>query len=87
MKKITMMNKKVLIKKIENENKTSAGIILTKESDERFIKADVVCVPDDDLTVRETDIVLVDKYKLVEVKIEGATHICDLSDIVAIIEE
>lgn len=82
-----MLNNKVLIKKIEIENKTSSGIILTKESEERFIRGLVVECPCDIKDIKKGDVVLIDKYKLVEVKIDEATHICDNNDIAAILEE
>lgn len=87
MEKVMMMNNKVLVKKIENENKTAAGIILTKESDERYVKVKVVQTTDEQIDIRLGDIALVDKYKLVEVNVDGATHICNEEDIVAIIME
>lgn len=82
-----MLNKKILINKIEMENKTSGGIILTKPTDERYVQAKVVELDSEIKDVHKGDVILVDKYKIAEVKIEGASHFCDIQDVVAIIGE
>lgn len=94
--KIRPLADKVLVQRLEAENKTAGGIVLPDTAKEKPQKGKVVCVGDgkvlDDGTVRKLqvkkgDTVLFTSYAGTEVKIEGKEHlILSESDIMAVIE-
>jgi chaperonin GroES len=95
--KIRPLADKVLVERVEAENKTSGGIVLPDTAKEKPQKGKIVSVGEgkilDDGTrkkmqVKKGDLVLFTSYAGTEVKIDGKEHlIMDESDIMAVIEK
>lgn len=95
--KIRPLSDKVLVQRLEAENKTAGGIVLPDAAKEKPKKGKVIAVGkgkalDDGklkaIQVKKGDIVLFTSYAGTEIKIDGKEHlIMDESDIMAIIEE
>ncbi len=95
--KIRPLADKVLVQRLEAENKTAGGIVLPDAAKEKPQRGKVVAVGTgkvlDDGTVRKLDVqkgdmVLFTSYAGTEVKIDGKEHlIMSESDIMAIIEK
>ena len=95
--KIRPLADKVLVERVEAENKTAGGIVLPDTAKEKPQKGKVVSVGEgkilDDGTrkkmqVKKGDLVLFTSYAGTEVKIDGKEHlIMDESDIMAVIEK
>jgi chaperonin GroES len=95
--KIRPLADKVLVQRLEAENKTAGGIVLPDAAKEKPQRGKVVAVGTgkvlDDGTVRKLevakgDMVLFTSYAGTEVKIDGKEHlIMSESDIMAIIEK
>jgi len=95
--KIRPLADKVLVERVEAENKTSGGIVLPDTAKEKPQKGRIVSVGEgkilDDGTrkkmqVKKGDLVLFTSYAGTEVKIDGKEHlIMDESDIMAVIEK
>ena len=88
---IKPLGDKVAIKRLEAEEKTKGGIILSSSAKETPQVAEVLAVgpgtEDDKITVKVGDRVMYEKYGGTEVKIDGEEYlILKMSDIVAIIE-
>jgi chaperonin GroES len=93
--KIRPLHDRVLIKRVDAEDKTSGGLIIPDTAKEKPIKAEVVAVGagkrDKDgklhpLDVKPGDRVLFAKYSGTEVKIDGEEHlIMREDDILAVI--
>ncbi|TVL68088.1 co-chaperone GroES [Brachyspira hyodysenteriae] len=65
---------RVLLKVLEQEEKTSSGILLPDTAKEKTQKAEVVEVGDsEDIKVKKGDIVIYDKYAGIQIK-EGDTE-------------
>lgn len=82
--KIRPLGDRVLVKRVEEEDKTKGGIIIPDTAKEKPIQAKVVAVgsgrKDKDgkvhaLEVKEGDRVLFSKYSGTEVKIDGEEHL------------
>jgi chaperonin GroES len=94
--KIRPLGDKVLVQRVEAENKTAGGIVLPDTAKEKPQKGKVVSVGDgktlDDgskqqMQVKKGDIVLFTSYAGTEVKIDGKEYlIMSESDIMAVIE-
>ncbi len=95
MAKIQPLGQRVLVKRIESEEKTAGGIFLPDTAKEKPQEAKVVSLgtggKDEDgkkieFTVKVGDIVLISKYGGTEVKVDGAEHlILAESDILGIV--
>ena len=95
--KIRPLADKVLVARVEAENKTAGGIVLPDTAKEKPQKGKIVSVGDgkilDDgsikkLQVKKGDLVLFTSYAGTEVKIDGKEYlIMDESDIMAVIEK
>jgi chaperonin GroES len=95
--KIRPLQDRVLVKRLEQEEKTKGGIIIPDTAKEKPIEATVVAVGNgkvlEDGTVRKLDIkagdrVLFGKYSGTEVKIDGEEHlILREDDILGVIEK
>ena len=91
------LNNYVLIKRIDEDNKTAGGIIIPDTAREKPARGEVIAVGDGEfqngtrttMTVKPKDIVLVAKWAASanEVKIDGAEYVLiKESDILGIIE-
>jgi chaperonin GroES len=95
--KIRPLADKVLVQRVEAENKTAGGIVLPDTAKEKPQKGKVVAVGEGKLTddgtrqkpqVKKGDKVLFSSYAGSEVKIDGKEHlIMSESDILAVIED
>jgi len=84
------LGKRVVLKKIENENKTQSGIILTEKNNEEDYYAKIVAVGDKienkEIIIGKT--VIYKKYSETVVKIENEKiFIVDEDDLLGIIEK
>jgi chaperonin GroES len=94
--KIRPLGDKVLVQRLEAENKTAGGIVLPDTAKEKPQRGKVVSVGDGKITedgtkqkmqVKKGDMVLFTSYAGTEIKIEGKEYlIMSESDIMAIIE-
>jgi chaperonin GroES len=95
--KIRPLADKVLVQRLEKENKTAGGIVLPDTAKEKPQRGKIVAVGkgkvlDDGTTrklqVKKGDVVLFTSYAGTEVKIDGKEYlIMDESDIMAVIEK
>ncbi len=93
---IRPLHDRVLVKRVEEEQKTKGGIIIPDTAKEKPIEGKVIAVGNGKimdngevrpLAVKEGDRVLFGKYSGTEVKIEGEEHlILREDDILAVIE-
>jgi chaperonin GroES len=94
--KIKPLNDRVLVKRVEAEQKTSGGIIIPDTAKEKPMEAKVVAVGpgairDDGnrtpMSVKPGDRILMSKYAGTEIKIDGEEHLfMKESDILGILE-
>jgi chaperonin GroES len=94
--KIKPLHDRVIVKRIEEEEKTKGGIIIPDSAKEKPAEGKIVAVGDgkvledgsrQPLEVKEGDRVLFGKYAGTEVKINGEEHlIMREDDIIAIVE-
>lgn len=82
--RINPLNDRVIVKRVEEEQKTAGGIIIPDTAKEKPQEGEVVAVGpgkrDDDgkriaLEVKEGDRILFGKYAGTEIKIDGEEHI------------
>ncbi|NLK38508.1 MAG: co-chaperone GroES [Epulopiscium sp.] len=94
--KLVPLGDKVVIKQLEAEEKTKAGLILTTQSKEKPQEATVVAVGPGGLVgdvevkmvLKEGDRVVFSKYAGTEIKFEGEEYIViRQNDILAIVED
>jgi chaperonin GroES len=95
--KIRPLSDKVLVQRLEAENKTSGGIVLPDTAKEKPKKGKVIAVGkgkvlDDGklgkVSVKKGDTVLFTSYAGTEIKIDGKEYlIMDESDLIAVIEK
>ena len=95
--KIRPLYDRILVRRVEAEERTKGGIIIPDTAKEKPLVASVVAVGDgrvqDDgelrpLQVKAGDRVLISKYSGTEVKIEGAEHlIIREDDVLGVVEE
>ncbi|MFO8031055.1 MAG: co-chaperone GroES [Desulfohalobiaceae bacterium] len=94
--KLKPLHDRVLLKRLEEEEKTKGGIIIPDTAKEKPIKGEVVAtgpgkMSDDgkrmEMSVKPGDQVMFNKYAGTEIKIEGEEHlVMREDDIVAVIE-
>jgi len=94
--KIQPLHDRILVKRIEEENKTKGGIIIPDTAKEKPQEGKVIAVGkgrvlDDgklqDLAVRKGDKILFSKYAGSEIKLDGEEHIIIREDdVLAILE-
>jgi chaperonin GroES len=85
---------RIIIKKVEAEEKTKSGIVLPSTAKEQPLMAEVVAVGDEILNdekkkeqVKPGDKVIFSKYAGTEVKVDGVElTILKLADILAVVE-
>jgi chaperonin GroES len=95
--KLQPLNDRLLIKRLESEEKTAGGLYIPDTAKEKPSKGQVVAVGpgkvDDNgnriaLTVKKGDMVLFNKYAGTEVKLDGIDHlVMREEDVLAIIED
>ncbi|MBO8143762.1 MAG: co-chaperone GroES [Thermodesulfobacterium sp.] len=95
--KIRPLYDRILVQRIEEEQKTDSGIIIPDTAKEKPIMGKVIAVGDgrlldsgqkQPLTVKEGDKILFSKYAGTEIKIKGEEYlIMREDDVLAIIEE
>lgn len=95
--KIKPLQDRILVKRIEEEEKTKGGIIIPDAAKEKPQEGRVIAVGDGKmlengtkapLTVKVGDKILFGKYAGTEIKIEGEEHlILREDDVLAIVEE
>lgn len=83
--KIQPMGARVLIKPLEQENKTSSGLLLPETAKEKPQTGVVVAVGDDeDIKLKVDDKVLFAKYTGTEFKLDGVEYLLmECSDVLA----
>ncbi len=86
--KIRPIGERVVIKKLEAEQKTASGIVLTSSAQEKPQWAEVVEIPStEDVTIKVGDKVIYKQYAGTEVKIGEESYIViDLENILAVVE-
>ena len=94
--KIRPLHDRVIVKRVEEEEKTKGGIIIPDTAKEKPVEGKVIAVGDgkvaDDgkkipLEVKAGDTILFGKYAGTEIQIEGEEHlIMREDDIIAIVE-
>lgn len=82
---VVPLGARVLIKPLEQENRTASGIILPETAKEKPQTGLVVAIGDDEsIKVKEGDKVLFPKYSGTEVKLNGVDYLLmDSNDILA----
>jgi chaperonin GroES len=81
------LGKRVIIKRLEAEEKTASGIVLPSQAKEKPQMAEVVAVSSEVEDVKVGDKVVFKKYVGTEIKVEGEeVTICDIADILAVLE-
>lgn len=84
---IKPLGKRVVIKRVEAEEKTKSGIVLPGQAQEKPQFAEVVAVSDEVETVKTGDRVIFKKYSGSEIKMDGQeVIIMDVEDLLGIIE-
>ena len=95
--KLQPLNDRLLVKRLESEEKTAGGLYIPDTAKEKPSKGEVIAVGpgkvDDNgnrvaLTVKKGDMVLFNKYAGTEVKLDGTDHlVLREDDVLAIIED
>lgn len=88
---IKPLNDRVLVKVEAAESKTASGIIIPDAAQEKTQTAVVIAVgpgnKDTEMTVKEGQRIMHDKYAGTPIKVDGVEHlILKMSDIIAVIE-
>jgi len=94
--KVRPLHDRVIVKRVEEEEKTKGGIIIPDTAKEKPIEGNVIAVgkgkilengTQQPLEVKEGDKILFGKYAGTEIKIEGEEHlIMREDDIIAVVE-
>lgn len=88
--KIRPLGDRVVIKRVEAEEKTASGIVLPTQAQEKPQIAVVVEVssnPKDPITLKAGDKVLFKQYSGSEVKLDGVEYILiEVKDVLAVVE-
>lgn len=94
--KMKPLNDRVLVKRLESEEKTAGGLYIPDTAKEKPSKGEVVAVgpgkaADDgkriEMAVKKGDLVLFNKYAGTEIKLDGVEHlVMREDDILAIID-
>lgn len=95
--KLQPLNDRILVKRLESEEKTAGGLYIPDTAKEKPSKGEVIAVGpgkvDDNgnriaLTVKKGDMVLFNKYAGTEVKLDGVDHlVLREDDVLAIIND
>ncbi len=81
------LGKRVIIKRLEAEEKTASGIVLPSQAKEKPQFAEVIAVSNEVEDIKVGDKVVFKKYVGTEIKVDGdEVTICDIADILAIVE-
>ncbi len=81
------LGKRVIIRKLEAEEKTASGIVLPSQAKEKPQMAEIVAVGKEVEDVKVGDKVVFKKYVGTEIKVDNEElTICELDDILAIVE-
>ena len=81
------IGKRVVIKRLEAEEKTASGIVLPGQAKEKPQMAEVIAVSTEVEDVKVGDKVVFKKYTGAEIKVEGEELIiCDIADVLAVME-
>jgi chaperonin GroES len=81
------LGKRVIIKRMEAEEKTASGIVLPSQAKEKPQMAEVIAVSKEVEDVKVGDKVVFKKYVGTEIKMDNEeVMICDLADILAVVE-
>lgn len=81
------LGKRVVIQKVEAEEKTKSGIVLPGQVKEQPQVATVIAVGDEDLGVKVGDRIVFSKFSGTEIKIDGEAYtILDEEALLAIIQ-
>lgn len=81
------LGNRVIIKKLEAEEKTASGIVLPTQAKEKPQLAEIVAIGKDVEDVKIGDKVVFKKYVGTEIKVENEElTICEMEDILAILE-
>ena len=88
--KIRPLNDRILVKRLEGEEKTAGGIIIPDSAKEKPLKGEVIAVgkgtKDEEMVLKKGDIVLYGKYAGTEIELDDAKFlIMRQSDVLAII--
>ncbi|WP_297439895.1 co-chaperone GroES [Sulfurimonas sp.] len=82
----TPLGKRVLVKRVEEANTTSSGIIIPDNAKEKPSRGEVVAVSSEVTEVKNGDTVLFGKYSGNEVSFDGTLYmVLDIDDIFGII--
>ncbi|MDO4772215.1 MAG: co-chaperone GroES [Bacillota bacterium] len=86
--KIRPIGERVVIKKLEAEQKTASGIVLPGAAQEQPQLAEVLEVPEaEDVKIKKGDKVIYKQYAGTEVKLDDVSYIViDLEHILAVVE-
>lgn len=81
------IGKRVVIKRLEAEEKTASGIVLPSQAKEKPQMAEVIAVSKEVEEIKVGDKVVFKKYVGTEIKVDGEeVMICEVADILAIME-
>lgn len=84
---IKPLGDRVVIKRIEAEEKTKSGIVLPGQAKEQPQIAEVLAVANDELGVTVGDRVIFSKYSGTEIKVDGEDYIVvKAEDLLAVID-
>ncbi len=87
-KTIQPLGLRVLVRPVEQEAKTSSGLLLPETAKEKPQIGDVIAIGDDEeINVKVGQQVLFPKYTGTEIKLDGVEHIImDATDLLAIVK-
>jgi chaperonin GroES len=78
---------RVLVKRVEEENKTASGIIIPDNAKEKPLKAEVIAIGEYVKSIAIGDIVVFGKYGGTELVLEGVDYlVLEVKDIMGIIK-
>lgn len=81
------LGKRVVIQRVEAEEKTASGIVLPNQAKEQPQLAKVIAVSQEVEDLKEGDRVVFKKYSGTEIKMSDETYvICDVEDILALVD-
>ncbi len=88
--RIKPLGERIVIKRVEAEEKTASGIVLPGQAQEKPHIAEVVEIPEnaaDDFAVKVGDKVIFKQYSGTEVKLEKVTYtVIDMDHVLAVVE-
>lgn len=81
------LGKRILVERLEEDTKTSSGIIIPDNAKEKPLSAKVVAISDECKEIVMGDTVVFGKYKGDEIKLEGKEYIVlEIEDVLGIIK-